>query len=89
LLLRLRDEAHRFAVSYHRRRARKEMLASMLSEIPGVGPARRQALLTHYASLEEMREASWEELAALPGFTRPAAKAVKERLSRADESAPG
>ncbi|MBW1992445.1 MAG: excinuclease ABC subunit C, partial [Deltaproteobacteria bacterium] len=58
LLLRLRDEAHRFAISYHRRRARKELTASVLSLVPGLGPARRKKLLQRFASVEEILKAS-------------------------------
>ncbi len=86
LLLRLRDEAHRFAVSYHRRRARKELLASGLSQISGIGPARRKTLLTRFASLEEMRAASLEELAALPGFSRPLAARVRDWLDQGEKA---
>ncbi len=80
LLLRLRDEAHRFAITYHRQRARKELTTSVLSRIPGIGPVRQKALLTCYASLEEMQAATLEELAALPGFTGKAAAQLKEWL---------
>jgi excinuclease ABC subunit C len=78
LLLHLRDEAHRFAISYHRQRARKEMLASALETVPGIGPARRKALLRHFSDLEAMKKATTEELAKLPGFNRPAAERLKE-----------
>ncbi len=80
LLLRLRDEAHRFAITYHRRRARKEMLASSLSEAPGIGPARLKRLFQHYPDLTALKAATVEELAALPGFTRAAAQGLKEWL---------
>jgi excinuclease ABC subunit C len=76
LLRRLRDEAHRFAVSQHRRRREKAGLASLLAEVEGVGPKRRRALLKAFGSLEAMRAASLEELAAVPGMTRGAAEAV-------------
>lgn len=76
LLLRLRDEAHRFAITHHRRRARRELLDSHLTQIPGIGPARRRILLSRFASLAELQAAGVAELAALPGFTRP----VAERL---------
>ena len=80
LLRRIRDEAHRFAISYHQRARRRAALASELEEIPGIGPRRRQALLKHFGSLEAIRQATVEELAAVPGMTRSAAKAVKEQL---------
>jgi len=82
LLLRVRDEAHRFAIRYHRRRARQELVASGLLEIPGVGPVRVQRLWQGYENLAALKAATVEELAALPGFTRQAAQAVKDWLSR-------
>ncbi len=81
LLLRLRDEAHRFAITYHRRRARKELLTSALSQAPGIGPVRLKRLFQHYANLEAIKEAPLEELAVLPGFTRPAAESLKKWLA--------
>ncbi|MBC7232535.1 MAG: excinuclease ABC subunit UvrC [Chloroflexi bacterium] len=80
LLQRVRDEAHRFAIGYHRRLRERSGLASTLDQIPGVGPKRRQALLKHFGSLEAIREASVEELAAVKGITREAAERIKERL---------
>ncbi|MEW6660014.1 MAG: excinuclease ABC subunit UvrC [Thermodesulfobacteriota bacterium] len=85
LLLRLRDETHRFAITYHRGRARKEMLQSALHEIPGIGPVRRQRLLQHYPDLEAIKQASVEDLAAIPGFTRQAAVKLKEWLTEEKE----
>jgi excinuclease ABC subunit C len=84
LLLRLRDETHRFAITYHRGRARKEMLHSLLNEIPGIGPVRRRRLLQHYPDLEALKQASVEDLAAIPGFTRKAARKLKEWLEEKD-----
>ncbi|MHB8067983.1 MAG: excinuclease ABC subunit UvrC [Desulfobaccales bacterium] len=81
LLLRLRDAAHRFAITYHRGRARKEMLQSALQEIPGIGPVRRRRLLQHYPDLEAVKKASVEDLAAIPGFNRKAAEEVKKMLT--------
>ncbi len=80
LLQRIRDEAHRFAVGYHRTVREKRGLASMLEEVPGIGPKRRKALLQAFSSLEKIREASVEELAAVPGMTRKAAEQVKAHL---------
>ncbi len=76
LVQRLRDEAHRFAVGYHRRLRSKASLRSILEEIPGIGPRRRKALLTRFRSLEAIANASVEELAALPGMNRAAAEEV-------------
>ncbi len=81
LLLRLRDEAHRFAITYHRGRARKEMLHSALNEIPGIGPVRRQRLLQNYPDVEALKQASVEDLAAIPSFNRKAAAKLKEWLA--------
>jgi excinuclease ABC subunit C len=80
LMQRIRDEAHRFALQYHRRLREKKTLTSTLEEIPGIGPKRRQALLKHFGSLESIREATVEELMAVPGMTRRAAEQVKEHL---------
>ena len=80
LVQRIRDEAHRFALQYHRRLREKKTLTSTLEEISGIGPKRRQALLKHFGSLEGIREATVEELVAAPGMTRRAAEQVKEHL---------
>jgi excinuclease ABC subunit C len=80
LMQRIRDEAHRFALQYHRRLRGKKTLSSTLEEIPGIGPKRRQALLKHFGSLEGIREATVEELMAVPGMTRRAVEQVREHL---------
>ena len=80
LVQRVRDEAHRFAVSYHRTVRQRKGLASQLEEVPGIGPKRRQALLQHFGSIEAIRQASVDELAAVPGMTRKMAEQVKETL---------
>lgn len=80
LLQRVRDEAHRFAVEAHRRQRGRAAVHSLLEEIPGIGPARRRALLQHFGSLERMRQASVEELAQVKGMSRAAAQAVAEFL---------
>ncbi len=87
LLQRLRDEAHRFAVTYHRQSRTKEGLKSLLDEIEGIGPRRRRALLTAYPSLDALRAATVEELAAVPSMNRKAAQAVYEFFH--DEGMPG
>jgi len=76
LLQKLRDEAHRFAVTYHRKLRTKRNLSSLLDEIDGIGPGRRRALLKAFPSLAAIREASVEELAQVKGMNRPAAEAV-------------
>ncbi|MDI7247642.1 MAG: excinuclease ABC subunit UvrC [Bacillota bacterium] len=80
LLQRVRDEAHRFAVSYHRQLRTKRATLSMLEEIPGIGEKRIKALITAFRSVRAMREASVEDLAKVPGMTRSAAARVKEAL---------
>ena len=76
LIQRVRDEAHRFAITHHRGLRNKRSVASRLEEIPGVGATRRRALLTHFPNVEAIREATMEELLAVPGMNRPAAEAV-------------
>ncbi|GAA4680043.1 excinuclease ABC subunit UvrC [Pseudonocardia yuanmonensis] len=80
LLQRARDEAHRFAITYHRQRRSKSMVASELDGIPGLGPARRQALLRHFGSMRKIRAAEVDEIAGLPGFGRRTAEAVVAAL---------
>lgn len=78
LLERLRDETHRFAISYHRKLRSKATLRSGLEEIPGVGPARRKALIRHFGSLKRVRAASLEELQEAPGLSARLARQVKD-----------
>jgi excinuclease ABC subunit C len=85
LLLRLRDETHRFAITYHRKRARKEMLASVLDEAPGIGPVRKRRLLEHFPNLDAVKTANATELAALPGFNQKVAESLKTWLAGAGE----
>ncbi len=80
LLQRIRDEAHRFGVSYHRQLRGKSAVHSRLDDIPGIGSRRRKALLQKFGSLEAIRGASLEELAAVPGMTRKAAENLKDQL---------
>ena len=80
LLMRLRDEAHRFAVSYHRKKARQQALQSILTQVPGLGPKRRRLLLTHFTDLTALRQASLEELLKVPGLPRPVAENLLEIL---------
>jgi excinuclease ABC subunit C len=80
LVQRIRDEAHRFAITYHRGVRSKTGLKSALDEIPGVGPKRKKALLRKFGSIKAIREASVEEIAATPGFTRAAAEKVLSGL---------
>ncbi len=80
LVQRVRDEAHRFAVSYHRRLREKRAYKSILDEVPGIGPKRKKALLKAFGSLKGIREASLEELIQVEGMTRPAAETLLEYL---------
>jgi excinuclease ABC subunit C len=80
LVQRVRDEAHRFAITAHRAKRAKTGIASQLDEIPGVGPSRRRALLKHFGSLDAIRAASVDELAQAPGIPREVAVAIKEHL---------
>lgn len=80
LVQRVRDEAHRFAVRHHRGRRRQAGLASQLEGIPGVGPARRKALLKTFGSIEAIRAASVEEIEAIPRLPRSVAEAIKKGL---------
>jgi excinuclease ABC subunit C len=80
LMQRIRDEAHRFAITYHRRLRRKQTVISQLDGVPGIGPKRRSALLKHFGSIEAIRNASMEELAAVPSMTRKAAEQLKASL---------
>ena len=68
LLQRVRDEAHRFAITYHRQKRGKAATASALDDVPGLGPARRKALLKHFGSVRKLSAASIEEIAAVPGI---------------------
>ncbi len=80
LLQRVRDEAHRFSVAGHRARRSRESLRTILEEIPGVGPRRKQALLRHFGSLDAIRRASVDDLARVPGMTRRVAEEIKRYL---------
>jgi excinuclease ABC subunit C len=80
LIQRVRDEAHRFAITSHRKRRDKTGIASQLDSIPGIGPIRRKALLTHFSSLEAIRQASLEDIRSVPGITLILAEVIKELL---------
>ncbi|MBE1578229.1 excinuclease ABC subunit UvrC [Amycolatopsis sp. TRM77291] len=81
LLQRLRDEAHRFAIRYHREKRSKRMQVSALDGVPGLGQARRTALIKHFGSVKKLREARIEEIEAVPGFGRRTAEAVVAALA--------
>ena len=90
LLQRVRDEAHRFAITYHRSKRSKRMTASVLDAIPGLGEHRRKALVTHFGSVARLKEAGVDELTAVPGIGAATAQAVVDALrsdSRPDSGA--
>lgn len=80
LIQRIRDEAHRFAITAHRNRRTKAGLASQLEMIPGIGPARRKALLKYFGSIDKIRSASAEELTEVPGINLDIALSIKAHL---------
>ena len=87
LLMRLRDEAHRFAVSFHRKKARELALQSILNQVPGLGPKRRRLLLTHFKDFDALSRASLEELLTVPGLPRPVAANLLAVLSNKQNAA--
>lgn len=81
LVQRIRDEAHRFGITYHRNLRAKEQVRSRLDDVPGIGPKRRKAILTHFdGDITRVRAATVEELMAVPGVTRKVAEQIKEAL---------
>ncbi len=82
LLQRVRDEAHRFAITHHRIRRDRAMTASILDELPGVGPARKRALLDHFGSPDAILAASREELESVPGCPASSAREVYRELHK-------
>lgn len=78
LLMHVRDEAHRTAVGYNRQRRGKALTRSVLDDVPGIGPKRKEALLAHFSSVDELRDAPLDVLASVPGVGPSAAQAVKE-----------
>src|SRR5919198_5815833 len=82
LLQRVRDEAHRFAITHHRIRRDRAMTESIMDELPGIGPARKRALLRHFGSPEAVLAASREELENVPGFPQKVARALYTHLNR-------
>ncbi len=78
LITRIQDEAHRFAIEYHRSLRSKAQVKSVLDEIPGVGPARRKALMRHFGSINEIKEASVETLCEVPEIPEHIGKQIYE-----------
>lgn len=85
LITRIQDEAHRFAIEYHRSLRSKGQVRSVLDDIPGVGPARRKALMRHFKSLEDIGKASVEELLQLPEMNRGSAEAVYDFFHKTED----
>jgi excinuclease ABC subunit C len=83
LLQRARDEAHRFAITHHRTRRDRAMTTSLLDELPGIGPARKRALLRHFGSPEAVVEASREQLETVPGLPAKVGRELYQTLRRA------
>ncbi len=82
MVQRIRDEAHRFGITYHRKLRSDRTFKSVLDEIPGIGPKRKQALMKHFGSVRAISDASVDDLATLNGMTREAAEKVKEYIGR-------
>jgi excinuclease ABC subunit C len=80
LIQRIRDEAHRFAITAHRQKRDKQGIASRLDSIPGIGPARRKALLTHFGSIQAIKDASIDEIHKVPGISKDLAIAILANL---------
>lgn len=89
LLQRLRDEAHRFAIRYHREKRSKRLSVSELDSVPGLGQARRTALIKHFGSVKKLKQARIEEIEAVPGFGRRTAEAVVAALAGETGAASG
>ena len=88
LLQQARDEAHRTAVGYNRKRRTLRTVTSELLKIPGVGPVKRRALLTHFGSIQGIREATAEQVAELPGWSLVSAEKMLDALKASDPTAP-
>ena len=86
LITRIQDEAHRFAITYHKTLRSKEQVHSILDEIPGIGPARRKALMQHFASLEEVKNATVEQLEQVPTMNSISARQVYEFFQKSGEN---
>ena len=84
LLQRVRDEAHRFAITHHRSRRSKTMVESVLDDVPGLGEVRRKTLLKHFGSLKKLREADADQIALVPGIGPRTAASIKEAVAEAD-----
>ncbi|MFD5762406.1 excinuclease ABC subunit UvrC, partial [Streptomyces sp. NPDC127044] len=88
LLQRVRDEAHRFAITYQRTKRAKRFKASPLDEVPGLGETRKQALIKHFGSVKKLRSATIDQICEVPGIGRKTAEAVAVALAQAAPAAP-
>jgi excinuclease ABC subunit C len=88
MLQRVRDEAHRFAISYQRSKRAKSMKAGALDSVPGLGETRKQALLKHFGSVKRLRSATVEQICEVQGIGRRTAEAVAAALSQASPAVP-
>jgi excinuclease ABC subunit C len=86
LLQRIRDEAHRFAITHHRSRRSKSMVESILDDVPGLGEVRRKTLLKHFGSLKRLREAEVADIAQVPGIGTRTATAIKDAVAVAGDA---
>jgi excinuclease ABC subunit C len=80
LLQRIRDEAHRFAIGFHRRQRGKATMLSALDGIAGIGKQRKRALLKHFGSIQNIRKATVEEIVSVPGISKKNAQSIMESL---------
>lgn len=88
LLQRIRDEAHRFAITHHRNRRSKSMVESVLDDVPGLGEVRRKVLMKHFGSLKKLRAATVDEIAVVPGIGPRTAEAIATAVAAAKPTAP-
>ncbi|NGN93329.1 excinuclease ABC subunit UvrC [Nocardioides sp. KC13] len=86
LLQRVRDEAHRFAITHHRGRRSKSMVESLLDDVPGLGEVRRKTLMKHFGSLKKLRAATAEEIAQVPGIGPATATAIKTAVEQSSKN---
>ncbi|MDO9377362.1 MAG: excinuclease ABC subunit UvrC [Nocardioidaceae bacterium] len=89
LLQRVRDEAHRFAITHHRKRRSKSMVDSILDDVPGLGQVKRKALMREFGSLKKLRQAGIDEISQVPGFGPATAKSVVDALRASNVKGPG
>ena len=81
LLMRIRDEAHRFAITYHKKLRGKRAVASELDEVPGIGPKRKKELIKQFGTVSRIRTADIDDIASVPGFNTKLAEALKQHLA--------